>query len=157
MEINIEKFKKIKSKAESYYKLIGQVYCPYFKEKVNFNVKGLNHIKLKSWAKARSRADQYMRLKLINLAPELVEKTHTLQGYSEAKEFEHKKINSRWENTLTTVYYYEFVAVINSVRIKIIIKQLFGGEKYFWSIIPFWRMNKDGTKRVLFDGKPSED
>ena len=157
MKINDDKFIEIKSRAENFYKLIGQIYCPYFREKINFNAKGLDHIKMKGWSKARNKNDQYMRLKLIDLAPEVVRLTHTLQGYAEGKEFERKKINSRWENILTIVYYFEFIAVINGIRVKIIIKQLPGGEKFFWSIIPFWRMNQDGTKKILSEGKPSED
>jgi hypothetical protein len=41
MEVPPDKFKKVKEEAESFYKQIGEIYCPYFKEKIAFNAKGL--------------------------------------------------------------------------------------------------------------------
>ena len=41
-------FMAIKEKAEIFYKTIGEVYCPYFHEKISFNAKGLRHLKFKS-------------------------------------------------------------------------------------------------------------
>jgi hypothetical protein len=49
------------------------------------------------------------------------------------------------------VTYYEFVAVVDKVRIKVIVKELTGGERFFWSIIPFWKMNKLTNQRKLHD------
>lgn len=157
MELDLEKFEKVKNKAEKFYKALNSVYCPYLKGKVNFNARGLDHIKFKTWNRARVRHDQYMRLKLIHLAPEVIEKSHTIQGHYESKEFERKKINNRWEKILTQISYYEFVAILNGVRVRVIVKDVEGGEKHFWSIIPFWKMNKENGKRLLHYGKPSED
>ncbi len=157
MEIDNKKFNKIKKFAEEFYKTVEQIYCPYFKETINFNVRGLNHIKMKSWNKARAQKDQYMRFKLIHLAPEIIRASHTLQGYSKTKEFIRKKINNRWEKILIDVNYYDFMAIIRDVRLRIIIKEISGGQKFFWSIIPFWRMNKKRTKRLLYDGDPDRD
>jgi len=155
--IDFERFREIKKRAESKYRNFENVNCPYLKEKVNFNTKGLDHIKFKRWNKTRSIDDQYMRLKLIEYAPKIIEKSYTLQGYSEISEFEHKKINSRWERILLNVKYYEFVAVLDGIRIRVIVKYVPGGEKYFWSIIPFWKMDRSKMEKILHDGKPSED
>ena len=157
MPINEEKFEKIKQSAEEFYKQIVQVYCPYFREQVNFNIQGLNHIKMKGWNKARSRQDQIMRLKLVKLAPQVIRLSNTLQGYFEKYDFVRKKINNLWDKVLTRVTYFEFIAVIEGVRIRIIVKVVTGGQKFFWSIIPFWRMNKEMTKRLLFSGRPEND
>ena len=133
----IRNFNNIKRKAEVFYSNLDRVYCPYFKESINFNSKGLDHIKMKSWNKARNRQDQYIRLKLIKLAPIVVNNSNTLQGYSQAKEFVRKKVNNRWDKILTDVSYYEFIAIIDDIRVRIIIKQIIGGQRYFWSIIFF--------------------
>jgi hypothetical protein len=59
--------------------------------------------------------------------------------------FETQKLHSRWERVLKLkdVCFYEFVAVPDNVRVKVIVKEVTGGEKHFWSIIPFlegaWR------------------
>ena len=81
-------FDETKQEAEDFYKSLSSVHCPYFDEKVNFNTKGLDHIKFKDWNKTRLIKDQFMRLKLLYLTPEVIKKSHTLQGYSKTKEME---------------------------------------------------------------------
>ena len=55
------------------------------------------------------------------------------------------------------VTYYEFIAVVNTVRVKVIIKEVLGGEKHFWSVIPFWGIDKVTSKRILHSGDPEND
>ena len=152
-----EQFSELKSKSEELYKSIGEVYCPYFKEKIYFNVQGLEHLKFKRRNKMRLDKDQYMRLKLLHLAPEILRLSHTLQGIFETKKFERIRAHNRTDNILKPVNYYEFIAVIKRNRIRVIIKQIDGGQKFFWSIVPFWKMNEETMSRVLHDGLPEED
>jgi len=156
LEFTNEEFEKIKEEAETLYETLGAVHCPYFGEKINFNADGLEHLKFKSWNRARSKSDQFMRLKLLRLAPETILNSKTLQGVFEDKLFIRKKKNKRWEKALTDVTYYEFVAVLDRKRVKVIVKQVLGGEKFFWTLIPYWRTN-DLHKRVLHDGNPEFD
>jgi len=59
---------------------------------------------------------------------------------------------------MRSVTYYEFVAVINDYRVRVIMKEVEGGSgKYFWSIIPFWKMDKITGRRLLHSGKPETD
>lgn len=161
MKINQEQFLKIKKEAEKFYKEVESVYCPFLKRKINFNVKGLDHIKIKEWNKGRLMQDQYLRLKFLHLAPEILKLSGTLQEYQEGKSFERVNINSRWENHLKDVNYYGFVAIINEVKLKIIVKEIDGGQPYFWSIIPSWKVKKDKnnnkTKKVFHKGKLETD
>ncbi|MEK7452718.1 MAG: hypothetical protein AAB614_00620 [Patescibacteria group bacterium] len=152
-----EGFIKIKEKAEEFYKSINSIFCPYFNENVNFNAKGLDHIKFKKWNKPRTTSDQCMRLRFIEYAPKVINKSHTLQGYSKKKEFERVKRNTRWDLVLIDVEYYEFISVLDDVRIKVIVKYVPGGSKYFWSIIPFWKTDNINMERLLYNGKPDED
>lgn len=151
------KFEQRRQEAETFYKSIGEVWCPYFKEKVVFNTRGLEHIKFKGVRQARTRVDQYIRFRLISFAPKIIQVSHTLQGITKRRNFEREKTNSRWESTMRLVTYYEFVAVINETRIRIIIKQVEDGPKYFWSIIPFWKMNKITGEKIIHSGKPEID
>lgn len=155
MEIDPEKFIKIKLDAETFYKAIDEVYCPYFKENIAFNAKGLDHIKFKDWNKARSIEDQYLRLKFLYLSSEIIKKSNTLQEFRKIKNFDRQKINSRWEKRLVNVNYYAFIAIVDSIRLKIIIKEIEGGKKNFWSICPHWKQkrNIDGKiEKVLHEG-----
>ena len=52
------------------YRSIGEIYCPYFKEKIIFNAKGLEHLKFKM-QKSRSTQEVLTNItvkKLLHLA-----------------------------------------------------------------------------------------
>jgi len=157
MKHTISDFEIIRSKGELFYKNLTEIYCPYFQEKIFFNAAGLSHLKFKQRQKHRSDADQYMRFKLIFLVPEIIKISHTLQGKLETKQFETVKVHSRKEFIFKNVTYYEFIALIQRNRIKVIIKQIENGQKFFWSIIPFWGMNFKTKQRIFHEGNPCID
>lgn len=158
IQISEERFNRAKEESERYYAAIGSVRCPYFGEEVVFNRKGLTHLKFKGERQARLRVDQYIRFRLLKLAPEILSKSHTLQGIHRRNSMERKKINNRWETVMQPVIYYEFVSVVKEkTRVRVIIKQVGGGKRYFWSIIPFWKMDNMTGKKRLHDGKPEID
>jgi hypothetical protein len=157
IEYTKEQFEELKLKGEEFYKSVGEIYCPYLKEKVSFNAHGLEHLKFIARDKARLEQDQYMRFKLLNFAPEILRSSGTVQGILETKKIERIRVNSRTDLALKPVTYYEFMAVIKRNRIKIIIKQIDNGQKFFWSIIPFWGMDHETMSRILHEGLPEED
>ncbi len=157
MNIDISNFEEIKIKGEEMYKNISDTFCPYLGKTVSFNAQGIEHLKFKNRERARPPKDQYMRLKLIHLAPEVLKNSKTVQGILETKKFETIKVNSRKDTILKPVNYFEFIAVIKRNRVKVIVKQIDGGNLFFWSLIPFWRMNDDTMTRILHDGSPEED
>lgn len=153
---NLALYKKVKQEAGDFYKTVNAVFCPYLKSKVNFNAKGLDHIKMKSWNKTRLVSDQYLRLKFLKLVPEALQASGTLQEFHETKNFERIKDTGEWQSIMKPVAYYGFVAIINNVKIKIIVKKVEGGQPYFWSVIPFWKTQKDEIcqkiKKVFHEG-----
>ena len=98
-----------------------------------------------------------MRLKLLHLAPIVLRASATLQGIWETKTFERVRVHGRTDSILTNVEYYEFVAVIEKIRVKVIVKQVKDGQRFFWSIIPYWGVDKNTQKRKLYSGYPEED
>ena len=153
---NIEQFQRVKQEAEDYYKTVNAVFCPYLKSKINFNAKGLDHIKMKSWNKSRLVSDQYLRLKFLKLVQEVLKNSGTLQEFHETKNFERIKDTGRWQSIMKPIVYYGFVAILNNVKIKIIVKRVEGGQPYFWSVIPFWKTQRDEIfqkiKKVFHEG-----
>jgi len=156
-EFDKEKFNQKRLEAETYYKNIKEINCPYFKEKIVFNAKGWGHLKFKSYRRARLPKDQYVRFKLIHLAPKVLMDSHTVQGIWTTKKLEFMNINSRWENIMRNVTFWEFIAVIDEIRVRIIVKQIEDGIKCFWSIIPFWKVDAGTKRRFLYSGKPDID
>lgn len=157
LKFTSEEFRKIKQDGENLYRSFDGVYCPYFREKVMFGSSGLSHLKFKKQKKARLEQDQYMRFKLLHLVPEVLKLSHTLQGFLEINKFERVRVHNRTDTIMKPVKYYEFVAVIKRNRIRVIVKQINNGVKFFWSIIPFWGMNVETMGRILHYGIPEED
>ncbi len=161
MEFTPEKFNEIKHEAEDFYNKIGCIYSSYFKENINFNIKGWDHLIFKSWNRTRPIADQFSRLRHLKLAPNILNQSRTLQGVWATQKFERiKKKDGGWQQILKLTTYYEFIAVMEShsskVRVKVIVKQIDGGEKFFLSIIPFWGVDKKGD-RIMHSGDPEND
>lgn len=151
-------FEAVREEAEKLYASIDPIPCPYFNiAPVAFNALGIRHLKFKADDKARTREDQYPRLKLLHLAPRVIALSRTVQGIWHTKQFESRKSHGRWERVLKNVVFYEFVAVLQNVRIKVIVKQVEEGKRYFWSIIPFWKLNATTHKRMLYSGSPDTD
>lgn len=150
-------FDEVVKKAEELYATIGEVRCPYFGDKVAFNAAGLKHLKFKSDQVARSRTEQYARLKLLTLAPEVVSLSRTVQGIWKTKHFERIRVHSRTDTILKQVSYYEFIAVLDNIRVKVVVKQIDGGQKFFWSVIPYWKIDVANSRRVLHSGNPEHD
>jgi len=151
---NEQDFNKVRLDAENFYTTIGEVFCPYFNENINFNVEGLKHLKFKSNKVARPHSEQYTRLKLLYLVPKIVSLSHTIQGIWHTKHFERIRVHSRTDTILKPVSFYEFIAVLENIRIKVIIKQINNGQKFFWSIIPYWKINPINSRRILHSGDP---
>lgn len=154
---DLENFQEVSGKGEKLYKSFSAVYCPYLESLVYFNAQGLEHLKFKRARYARPRHDQYMRFKLLYLVPEILRLSKTVQGIGETNHLERVRIHSRTDIVLRAVTYYEFIAVLRGVRIKVVVKQIENGQKFFWSIIPFWGINKKTKKRKLYAGNPEED
>ena len=157
MQKNIDSFEEIRLKGEEFYKGLEPITCPYLRKEVHFNAQGLEHLKFKRRGHARDRQDQYMRFRLLHLAPEVLKLTRTVQGISNTKHFERIRVHSRTDVVLKSVTYYEFVAVLGSARVKVIVKEVEDSEPVFWSLIPFWGIETSTKKRRLYAGDPEHD
>ena len=109
-------------------------------------------MRFKKWNRSRLRKDQYVRFKLLHLAPEILRQSHTLQGIHRGGELVNVKVNSRWVKKLKKVEYFEFIAILKGSRSRVIVKRIEGGECFFWSLIPYWRQNEFG--KVMHEGNP---
>ena len=161
MEFSIEKFNEVKNEAENFYSKIEKIKCPYFEEYVYFNTKGFDHLIFKEWNKTRPVGDQFPRFRYLKLAPEVIANSKTLQGIWSTQKFERIHRKDGWIKVLKNTVYYEFIAVMNfrvsKVRVKVIVKEIDGGEKFFLSIIPFWGIDKKTANRVMYTGNSEID
>ncbi len=95
VEISDEQIEKIMNQSETFYKSLSEIFCPYLKAPIYFNSKGWEHLRFKSRSKARNKKEQYLRLKLVKYAPEIISKSHTLQGIWQTNEWEPQKSHGK--------------------------------------------------------------
>lgn len=161
MEIPREKFEQRKAEAAAFYQSIDPVKCPYFNgDCVHFNSEGFEHLIFKEWNKTRSQSEQYTRFRLLPLAVSVIRKSGTLQEYDERNAFVRRQSKGKWCKVMKLVRYYVFVAIVNELRIKVIVKEIEGGQRCFHSIYPSWNTQSDGQggkKKKLFQGNPETD
>lgn len=151
-------FERTRLAAEEEYRSIGEVRCPYFGESVAFNAKGLEHVKFKSKRRLRERSDAFVRFKNLRLAPVVLKLSNTLQEKHTRKVLVDAKSHGRRWRTLKDCDYYGFIAILRdgnfTKRLKVVVRQVEGGEKHFWSVIPYWKSNK---QIKLHSGDMEED
>ena len=122
-----------------YYKSLGKVFCPYLEKEVSFNSKGLNHLKFNGQGKARTKIEREMRISLLKYIDKIIDRSHTLQGVLIEKREEKIRTENVTKIQITKITFYEFMAIIDNKRIKVILKQLGEGNIFFWSVIPYWK------------------
>lgn len=128
-----------KEEVKKIYKNIEKVYCPYFKDNIYFTRTGFEHLYFKNKFRARNEKDQKMRVRLLPIAVKIIKLSNTLQGNISQKRFEERFIHNRKEIALVPVTYYEFMAIIDEKKVKVVIKQILNCEKIFLSIIPLFK------------------
>ncbi len=150
--LNTEKFRKIKEEAEILYKSLGSVYCPYLSEEVIFISKNFEHLLFKNKHTARTSKEQYMRCILFKYAPLIIGKSNLVQGIRKAKEIIEEGESS--SKILMSVNFYEFIAVIDNKRIRVVIKRVGNRSGEFLSIIPYWSKDRYNNRRLFFESEP---
>lgn len=61
---------------------------------------------------------------------------------------------------MRNVRYYVFVAIIDDLRLKVIIKNVHGGQKNFHSVYPSWKIQPDGAggwRKKMYSGDLETD
>ena|SRR3989344_7234717 len=157
---DISNYEKLKEDAERFYRGIGNIFSPAFKENIYFSSEGFNHIVFKSPRTERERPSQILRFKLLPLAAKLIRDSTTYQEFEETlKEFEVKSFKKRIKKS-KPVKYWGIIAIVEGRKIKVIIRKIGDdGTMHFWSIVPAWVTNKyrDIKFFTTMKGNPDED
>jgi len=152
---NESDFELSRGQAEAFYRSLDKKYCAYFQRSISFNSNGWEHLRFKNRGHPRSHADQYTRFKLLPLVPKILGLSRTIQGIYERNQFERIRLHNRTEDILKAVSYFEFIAVTDDVRVKVILKQIEASDIFFWSVIPYWKYDPYSTnKRLLYSRDP---
>ena len=154
----LSRHKKEKTEAETFYKAIGQVTCPYFNKSIIFNSDGFHHLQF-SDGREREKAGQLLKFDLLRLVPGILAKAGTVQEYRKQwGKVGRKKVNGFQE--VKEMEYWGFVAIVLSkneyIKIKIILRRIGDGNITFWSVMPDGRIKSKDTYH-LATGDIAED
>lgn len=112
-----------RNKANKYYKSIGTIYCPYFKEYISFTSRGFHHLEFTA-GRERKKTEQCIRFHLLQQYVEYILKNSgTVQEYRSSQD---------------AASFWGFLAVVeedNYMRVKVVIRKIGNGNIHFWSIM----------------------
>lgn len=134
-------FEQLKAKTKQFYDSVDPIYCPALNMKVHFTSEGFNHLRY-SKKTERTIAVQGAKLRLVPQAKKLIEKTTTIQEYCDGLEMIHRKRYKKMVKESLMVQYWGFIAVIDGVRLKAVVRRVDNGKYMFWSVMPLWRSMK---------------
>jgi len=145
-------FKELRNKASEFYDSIDKVDCPALKQKVVFGSDGFHHLRYNASRSERSKPVQRNKLSYLEEAVSILKKTTTLQEFRDFNEPAGLRDASGFRR-MCVVSYYGFWAVISRrIRLKVIVKQIDGGQFSFWSIMPYWSEKIIGGKKEKIFG-----
>lgn len=159
MQITEEQYAKEKESAQLLYKKLAPVKCNAISgELVHFTSEGYNHLIYKG-SKERTKGDQIMRFRCLDLARKVLSLTTTIQEKEEGHVEVEIKMKKRRERVTKIVRFWAFISIMHNKKTKVIIKKTGEGKVIFWSIIPFWSTTKhgDGAYRFFSTGNLEED
>lgn len=105
------------------YAKIGAVICPALNnELVYFNKHGFNHL-IRKGRKLRIQQDRIKKLKLLQYAPIIISNTRNITEHIKSVQND------------SCAYFWAIHEKINSIKIRVIIRQNNNGNKHFFSIM----------------------
>lgn len=131
------KNQRLRADAEAYYKGIGDVACPYLREKVLFNAAGWEHLIAKR-GRFRTSKDFLIRRRLLPYAVLVLKRTGTLQEFTLRMQFVDERSSHSWRKVARPAKYFVFTAIIDDWRLNVVVRQLGDGPLHFFSVYPAW-------------------
>jgi len=110
-------------KSKKTYNKIGYVICPALNnKKVYFNRHGFRHL-IRKGKHLREISEQIERLNLIKYAPNIISTSIKIKEFN-------KNVTDE-----TFADFWSFIKIINDKEIKVVIRQIKGKDKHFFSIM----------------------
>ncbi len=98
-------------------KKIKKVYCPVLKSDVHFTSEGFNHLIYDSNRMPRNISDQYMRLRCLQYAPEVIENCESISEIRRRK----KKYKGKMKDLIS----YELIHPVSPrMKIKVVVEKI---------------------------------
>jgi len=142
-------------KAETLYKDVKSILCPYFKKNVTFNSDGFHHLRYNGSGSEREKTSQLNKFALLPKAIEIIGKSGTLQQYRKQWGAVGRKKNSDGSRLMKEMEYFAFEGILgngqNMVRVKAIVRCVGAGEPHFWSVMSDVNLRKKSSYKLASD------
>lgn len=121
--------------SKTLYKRIVSVDCPILGNTVYFTSEGFNHLLYESYGHPRNINEQYMKLKCLPNAPQVIKKCTRIS--------EIRTVKRRVKKKLKDAIHYELVHEVSpGKKIRVIIEKIGTGKYKFRSIMPHDKKSK---------------
>jgi hypothetical protein len=151
----LSRFKKDLVTADTLYKSIGSIHCPYFNKKVTFNSDGFHHLRYKVAGSEREKLAQLHKFALIRGASEIIGASGTLQQYRKQWSITGRKKNSDGSREMKEMEYFAFEGILGSDetmhRVKAIVRKVGNGEPHFWSVMSDANVKRKSSYKLASD------
>jgi len=128
-------YDKSKQKAKNIYSDIGWIRCNALgNERVAFTRVGFNHL-MRKGRKARTRTEQKRRFVLIQFVEQIITDPNAIIEYRRYNVKEVRNHHGEKVTIRSIADFWTFVAHIKGCKIKVVIRQLEGAEKHFFSVM----------------------
>ena len=133
------RYKKRFQEAQTYYKEITNVFCPYFEKNITFNADGFHHLRYSSSGSERSKLAQLRKFALITSACELIKKSGTLQQYRKQWGVVGRRKQADGSRDMKEMEYFAFEGILFDqnpiIRVKAVVRKVGNGDLHFWSVM----------------------
>ncbi len=139
----INKLRDLIKKSRELYSKEGEIWCPYFKEKVVLNSDGFNHLLNKPNRLPRNINEQILKLSLLKKAVSVIRVAGTIQEIRTVLQKVGEPSLAGFYNT-KKVQYWGLHAILGQeklIKIVVVIKKIGDGKPIFWSVLPYKRFN----------------
>lgn len=153
MEVDPERFQRLKEKARALYTAQQSVRCPYFDAEVILNSDGFHHLQF-SARRERGKKEQLLKFTLLPLALQIIRKSGTIQEYRKALTPVGKRSSRDGMIPMKEVDYWGLVAIIGErkqVKIRVVLRRVGTGNVVFWSVMPDKKF-VDGVQKLAAEG-----
>jgi hypothetical protein len=134
---------KLKQQKREFYKSIVSVFCPVLNNTVYFTSSGFNHLLYDTNRKPRNIDEQYLKLKCLSYAPEVIKKSTVL---ADTRNYE-IKIKGKKKPYIHYAVAYE---IEKGKEIRVIVSRFGKGKYKFLSVMPH---NKKSKKTLALKTK----
>jgi hypothetical protein len=135
-----DNFLEAKKFAHGFYSTIGRIKCPALNDEyIAFNAKGIHHVINK---KSRTKDEVVARLSYLQYVESIISDPFAKIDFRQKKEKEYLKKNGLYQLYEVVSQYWTFTKPIDAtLKIKVVIRQVEQGGKYFYSIMKYEHLN----------------